>query len=224
MIEIKRNIDGLKDFEAWSRGAERLHNLQLSNKAYKYVQDMVEEMARQSHGINETDLNDFLAYDLDDILTDKYGEEMAEQILTGEYKGDNEYSGFLEEMEATQEFKSNLENCKFAVDTGVAKNFSEEGKAVALAMEFYTAHGTNKSFDEVATEINLLYPKNQSPLEAQDIERIADLVAKDMNGDLKENINYKEEMNKADVANKFEFENSDVQSNEAANKQKARKQ
>lgn len=224
MIEIKRNIDGLKDFEAWSRGAERLHNLQLSNKAYKYVQDMVEEMARQSHGINETDLNDFLAYDLDDILTDKYGEEMAEQILTGEYKGDNEYSGFLEEMEATQEFKSNLENCKFAVDTGVAKNFSEEGKAVALAMEFYTAHGTNKSFDEVATEINLLYPKNQSPLEAQDVERIADLMAKDMNGDLKENINYKEEMNKADVANKFEFENSDVQSNEAANKQKARKQ
>ena len=224
MIEIKRNIDGLKDFEAWSRGAERLHNLQLSNKAYKYVQDMVEEMARQSHGINETDLNDFLAYDLDDILTDKYGEEMAEQILTGEYKGDNEYSGFLEEMEATQEFKSNLENCKFAVDPGVAKNFSEEGKAVALAMEFYTAHGTNKSFDEVATEINLLYPKNQSPLEAQDVERIADLMAKDMNGDLKENINYKEEMNKADVANKFEFENSDVQSNEAANKQKARKQ
>ena len=91
-------------------------------------------------------------------------------------------------------------------------------------MEFYTAHGTNKGFDEVATEINLLYPKNQSPLEAHDVECIADLVAKDMNGDLKENINYKEEMNKADVANKFEFENSDVQSNEAANKQKARKQ
>lgn len=139
-------------------------------------------------------------------------------------EGEDKYKAFLGEMEATQEFKSNLENCKFAVDTGVAKNFSEEGKAVALAMEFYTAHGTNKSFDEVATEINLLYPKNQSPLEAQDVERIADLMAKDMNGDLKENINYKEEMNKADVANKFEFENSDVQSNEAANKQKARKQ
>lgn len=139
-------------------------------------------------------------------------------------EGEDKYKAFLGEMEEMQEFKNNLKTCKDAVDTGVAKNFSEEGKAVALAMEFYTAHGTNKSFDEVATEINLLYPKNQSPLEAQDIERIADLVAKDMNGDLKENINYKEEMNKADVANKFEFENSDVQSNEAANKQKARKQ
>lgn len=196
------------------------------------MQDMVEEMARQSHGINETDLNDFLAYDLDDILTDKYGEEMAEQILTGEYKGDNEYSGFLEEMEATQEFKSNLENCKFAVDTGIAKDFSEEGKAVALAMEFYTAHGTNKSFDEVATEINLLYPKNQSPLEAQDVERIADLMAKDMNGDLKEAINYEKEMTRADVEQKFEFENSNVETDKATdensessvNKQKARRQ
>ena len=78
--------------------------------------------------------------------------------------------------------------------------------------------------DEVATEINLLYPKNQSPLEAHDVERIADLMAKDMNGDLKEAINYEKEMNKADVAKKFEFENSDVQSNEATNKQKARKQ
>jgi len=61
MIEIKRNIDELKDFKAWSQAAERLHNLQLSKKAYKYVQDMVEELARQGHGINETDLNDFLA-------------------------------------------------------------------------------------------------------------------------------------------------------------------
>ena len=49
-------------------------------------------------------------------------------------------------------------------------------------------------------------------------------MAKDMNGDLKEAINYEKEMNKADVAKKFEFENSDVQSNEATNKQKARKQ
>ncbi|WP_103612913.1 hypothetical protein [Campylobacter concisus] len=232
MIEIKRNIDELKDFKAWSQAAERLHNLQLSKKAYKYVQDMVEELARQGHGINETDLNDFLAYDLDDILTDKYGEEMAEQILTGEYKGDNEYSGFLKEMEATQEFKSNLENCKFAVDNGVAEDFSEEGKAVALAMEFYTVYGVDKDFEEVATEINLLYPKNQSPLEAQDIERIADLVAKDMNGDLKEALNYEKEMNKADVAKKFEFENSNVETDKATdensessvNKQKARKQ
>ena len=147
-------------------------------------------------------------------------------------EGEDKYKAFLGEMEEMQEFKNNLKTCKNAVDNGIAKNFSEEGKAVALAMEFYTAHGTNKGFDGVATEINLLYPKNQSPLEAHDVERIADLMAKDMNGDLKEAINYEKEMNKADVAKKFEFENSDVETDKATdensessvNKQKARRQ
>ena len=61
MIKITNEIGELKDFKAWSQGAERLHNLQLSNKAYKYVQDMVEIMSINNNGIDETDLNDFLA-------------------------------------------------------------------------------------------------------------------------------------------------------------------
>jgi|GEM_PF-3920937 hypothetical protein len=232
MIKITNEIDELKDFKAWSQGAENLHNLQQSDRAYKYVQDMVEIMSINNNGIDETDLNDFLAYELSDVLTDEYGEEMAEKILTGEYGSDYEYKEFLEDMEATQELKDNLETCQDVVDNGVAEDFSDEGKAIALAMEFYTAYGTDKDFEEVATEINLLYPKNQSPLEAQDIERIADLVAKDMNGDLKEAINYEKEMTRADVEQKFEFENSNVETDKATdknsessvNKQKARRQ
>lgn len=234
MIKITSEIDELKDFKAWSQGAENLRNLQQSDKAYKYVQDMVEEMSRNG-GIDETHLNDFLAYDLNDVLTDKYGEEMAEQILIGDYKGDDAYDSYedlLKDIELTTQLRQDLRNCKLAVENGTAATFSEEGKAVALAMEFYTAHGTNKSFDEVATEINLLYPKNQSPLEAHDVERIADLMAKDMNGDLKEAIDYEKEMTRADVEQKFEFENSNVETDKAtnensessANKQKARRQ
>ena len=82
----------------------------------------------------------------------------------------------------------------------------------------YESASYDFDFDENGDEILVL------AYDRQDVERIADLMAKDMNGDLKENINYKEEMNKADVAKKFDFENSDVQSNEATNKQKARKQ
>ena len=231
MIKITNEIDELKDFKAWSQGAENLRNLQKSDKAYQYVQEMVEIMARND-GINETVLNDFLAYGLRDILTNEYGEEMADQILTGEYGSDYEYKEFLEDMQATQELKDNLETCQDAVDNGVAENFSEEGKAIALAMEFYTSYGTDKDFEEVATEINLLYPKNQSPLEAQDVERIAALMTKDMNGDLKEAIDYEKEMTRADVEQKFEFENSNVETDKATdensessvNKQKARRQ
>lgn len=232
MIKITKEIDELKDFKAWSQGAENLHNLQQSDKAYQYIQDIVEEMSNNNDGINETELNDFLAYELDDVLTNEYGEEMAEQILTGKYGSDYEYKEFLEDMQATQELKDNLETCQDVVDNGVAENFSEEGKAIALAMEFYTAYGTDKDFEEVATEINLLYPKNQSPLEAQDVERIAVLMTKDMNGDLKEAINYEKEMTRADVEQKFEFENLNVETDKATdensessvNKQKARKQ
>lgn len=231
MIKITNEIDELKDFKARSQGAENLRNLQKSDKAYQYVQEMVEIMARND-GINETVLNDFLAYGLRDILTNEYGEEMADQILTGEYGSDYEYKEFLEDMQATQELKDNLETCQDAVDNGVAENFSEEGKAIALAMEFYTSYGTDKDFEEVATEINLLYPKNQSPLEAQDVERIAALMTKDMNGDLKEAIDYEKEMTRADVEQKFEFENSNVETDKATdensessvNKQKARRQ
>lgn len=231
MIKITNEIDELKDFKAWSQGAENLRNLQKSDKAYQYVQEMVEIMARND-GINETVLNDFLAYGLRDILTNEYGEKMADQILTGEYGSDYEYKEFLEDMQATQELKDNLETCQDAVDNGVAENFSEEGKAIALAMEFYTSYGTDKDFEEVATEINLLYPKNQSPLEAQDVERIAALMTKDMNGDLKEAIDYEKEMTRADVEQKFEFENSNVETDKATdensessvNKQKARRQ
>lgn len=63
-LEIKRELSSLKDFKAWSGGAEVLETL--NDEEVNYLENYLQEVC--TNGIDETGLNDFLWFEACDIL------------------------------------------------------------------------------------------------------------------------------------------------------------
>lgn len=59
----------LDEFNAWSGGATALDELRQHPEAYAYISDMLDDMTECSE-MTETDINDFLWFELDDVLQD----------------------------------------------------------------------------------------------------------------------------------------------------------
>lgn len=57
----------LDSFNAWSGGAQRLDELKKHADAYAYIADLLDDLTSET-AMSETDVNDFLWFELDDVL------------------------------------------------------------------------------------------------------------------------------------------------------------
>ena len=71
----------LGDFEAWSGGADRLKEI-IELDIVEVVQEYMEEMFEDGRLLTETDINDFLWFEIN-IFIEDYLTERAEEILDG---------------------------------------------------------------------------------------------------------------------------------------------
>ena len=102
--------------------------------------------------------------------------------------------------------------CKEAIEnTGIFK--SNETGAVACAIEFYTAYGSNDD-NEVREAINNIY---KTDISAEDLNKIKTLTIREMDMDLKENFDNEKEYTIQDINRKFIFETAELKLNKNLN-------
>ena len=79
MITIVTREDvEIRDFEAWSGGEDVLNAILEHDEVDKII-DIIETYLMDYEELSSTDVNDFLWFEIEDILRDEYGIELWEE-------------------------------------------------------------------------------------------------------------------------------------------------
>ncbi len=102
----------------------------------------------------------------------------------------------------TEKLRENLLKYKTIIDKiDIHSTYSDENRAIAIALAFFRDEKTQNSLADIAIELNLLYPNLFMPITEQNIHHIRtlDYVSK-QGGDT---INYNQAMTRYDIAKKL---------------------
>ncbi|CAD7289494.1 hypothetical protein LMG7974_01571 [Campylobacter majalis] len=125
----------------------------------------------------------------------------AKSFITGSDFVFRDLSSIFKKLK-TEKLKENLLKHKMIIDKiDIYSTYSDESRAIAVALAFFRDEKTQKSTADIAIELNLLYPNLFMPITEQDIHHIKtlDYISK-QNGDT---INYNQAMTRHDIAKKL---------------------